>query len=172
MISVELGLGVTQKDRRLADPYFGFAFVIEFTETPISGSGGGSQIPLCAGAFAQCSGLEATMEPKVIKEGGQNYGANQRVGPVSFATVILKRGMTGARDLWQWFDFITRAGAYSHRLTATIKMMDASGNVAVVWRLRNALPVKFKAADLDARASDVAIEELHLAHEGLTLVAG
>ncbi len=43
------------------------------------------------------------MEPKVIKAGGANYGAAQRVGPVSFATVVLKRGMTSTRDLWNWF---------------------------------------------------------------------
>jgi hypothetical protein len=31
--------------------------------------------------------------------------------------------------------------------------------------------VKFKAADLNARGTEVGIEELHLAHEGLTLIA-
>jgi hypothetical protein len=29
------------------------------------------------------------------------------------------------------------------------------------------MPVKFRAGDLNARGTDVAIEELHLAHEGL-----
>ncbi len=160
----------TITEQRRADPFHAFNFVIEFTEAPLVGKRGTS-VPLCSGAFSQCTGLEATMEPKVIKEGGQNYGASQRVGPVTFATVVLKRGMTRSRDLWRWFDFVTRGGSYTHRLTATIKMRDASGKVAVTWQLQNALPVKFKAADLDAKATDVAIEELHLAHEGLTLVA-
>jgi hypothetical protein len=31
------------------------------------------------------------------------------------------------------------------------------------------MPVKFKAADLNARGSEVGVEELHLAHEGLAL---
>ena len=39
------------------------------------------------------------------------------------------------------------------------------------WALRRALPVKFKAADLDARGTEIGIEELHLAHEGLVLVS-
>jgi phage tail-like protein len=159
-----------ERDRRVADPFHAFSFVVEFTESPLGGASG-SQVPLCSGAFSLCTGIEATMEPKVIKQGGQNYGANQRVGQVTFATVVLKRGMTRARDLWRWFDFVTRGGSYAHRLTATIRMKDAQGNVAITWKLQNAMPVKFKAADLDARASDVAIEELHLAHEGLTLVA-
>src|SRR5262249_22667382 len=40
--------------------------------------------------------------------------------------------------------------------------------VALGWRLENAMPIKFRVGDLNARGStDVAIEELHLAHEGL-----
>jgi phage tail-like protein len=38
------------------------------------------------------------------------------------------------------------------------------------WRLDNALPIKFKAADLNARSAEVGIEELQIAHEGLTLL--
>ena len=40
----------------------------------------------------------------------------------------------------------------------------------LTWGLARALPVKFKAADLNARGSEVGIEELHLAHEGLSLL--
>jgi len=39
------------------------------------------------------------------------------------------------------------------------------------WALRRAIPVKFKAADLNAKGSEIGIEELHLAHEGLVLVS-
>ena len=41
----------------------------------------------------------------------------------------------------------------------------------VRWALRRAMPVKFKAADLNAKGSEIGIEELHLAHEGLVLVS-
>ena len=37
----------------------------------------------------------------------------------------------------------------------------------LTWTLENAMPVKFKAGDLNARGTEVAIEELHLVHEGL-----
>ncbi len=124
---------------------------------------------VCGGAFAECTGLEATMEPKVIKAGGDNYGPKQRPGPVSFATVILKRGMTSKRDLFTWFQLVA-GGAYANRLTAEIEMRDASGATIVTWGLDRCLPVKFKAADLNAKGGDVGIEELHLAHEGLRLL--
>ena len=41
--------------------------------------------------------------------------------------------------------------------------------VKMGWKLRNAMPVKFKVGDLNAKGSEVAIEELHLVHEGLDM---
>ncbi|NJN82152.1 MAG: phage tail protein [Caldilineaceae bacterium] len=152
----------------LLDPLHVFRFEVEFTEVPLGG-GAGSAIPLCRGAFSECTGLEATMEPKVIKEGGRNYGAAQRSGQVTFATVILKRGITDARHLWQWFELVNRQGAYAYRLNVTIRLMDGAGKPRLTWTLLNTLPVKFKSPDLNATAGEVGIEELHLAHEGLTL---
>jgi phage tail-like protein len=110
------------------------------------------------------------MEPKVIKEGGSNYGNAQRMGRITFATVVLKRGMTPTRDLWKWFQLVA-GGAYAYRLAVEIQMRDASGAPVLTWHLARALPVKFKAADFNARSTEVGIEELHLAHEGLTLAA-
>ena len=146
-----------------------FRFHVDFHTDSLT-TGGGEPVPLCSGAFAECSGLEATMEPKVIKEGGRNYGDAQRMGSVTFATVVLKRGMTVSRDLWKWFELVTQNGAYSYRLAAIIRMYNNSGEERLAWKLDKALPVKFKAADLNARGTDVAIEELHLVHEGLSLV--
>ncbi len=127
------------------------------------------EITLCSGAFAECTGLEATMEPKVIKAGGINYGAVQRMGRITFATVILKRGMTTTRDLWNWWQLVA-GGAYAYRLAVEIEMRDGTGKPALAWGLERALPIKFKAADLNARGAEVGIEELHLAHEGLRLL--
>jgi phage tail-like protein len=148
-------------------PFHVFRFRVTFVEAPLSGKGADS-VPLCGAAFSECTGLEATMEPKVIKEGGRNYGAAQRMGQVTFATVVLKRGMTASRDLWQWFSLVGE-GAYAHRLNARVAMLDASGAEVVAWDLARALPVKFKAADLNGKATEVGIEELHIAHESLTL---
>jgi phage tail-like protein len=109
------------------------------------------------------------MEPKVIREGGRNYGAAQRSGPVSFATIVLRRGMTQARDLWSWFELLTSGATYAHRMNAFVTMFDIDGTAVLTWKLERALPTKFKAADLNARGNEVGIEELHLAHEGLYL---
>lgn len=155
-------------ENRLA-PLHVFRFHVTFKRDALRGNASNSPVPLCSGAFSECTGLEATMEPKAIKAGGANWGAAQRAGPVSFATVVLKRGMTSTRDLWQWYQLVA-SGGYAMRLSAEIAMQDASGETVLTWGLARALPVKFKAADLNARGTEIGIEELHLAHEGLRLI--
>jgi phage tail-like protein len=144
-----------------------FRFEISFKR---AGDTPGGPVQLCSGAFSECTGLEATMEPKIIKSGGANYGPAQRAGQVSFATVVLRRGMTRTRDLWNWFQTVG-GGAYAYRLSAEIAMQNQAGEIVLTWGLDNCLPVKFKAADLNAKGTEVGIEELHLAHEGLRLVS-
>lgn len=162
-------------------PMFGFRFHVAFTREPIAARGGGTgegqEEALCEGSFSDVTGLEASMEPRTIKEGGANYGAHQRAGQVNFATVVLKRGMTTARDLWHWWALFAGAGtpdgstrtngAFAHRLTVRITLLDVDATPRMKWRLERAMPVKFKTADFNARATDVGIEEIHLAHEGL-----
>lgn len=153
-----------------ATPVGAFRYELVFTENRLQSGQGGAPASVAGGAFAECSGLEATMEPRTIREGGVNYGAHQRAGPVTFATVILRRGMTSNRDLWDWFQQATLRGAYTHRLDVAIVHLDLDGRTQIrTWRLNRALPVKFRSSDLSARSAEIAIEELHLVHEGLTL---
>jgi len=161
-------------DIDLSVPVGGFAFHVEISVPGVSDN------PLCTGSFADVSGLEATIEPKTIKVGGRNYGPLQRIGPVSFATVVLKRGMTDVRDLWSWWALVTgaegqRDGTYAPdlaRCDVSISLAGPDRTVLLTWQLRNAMPVKFKAGDLNARGMEVAIEELHFVHEGLSLAPG
>jgi phage tail-like protein len=147
-----------------------FRFRVKFTvSTENSGSSGNERL-LCGGAFSECSGLEATMEPKAIKAGGRNYGEIQRAGRVTFGTVVLKRGVTRNRDLWKWFQLVGN-GAYAYRLTAEITLLDFDRDgretPVMAWQMQNAMPVKFKAADFNSTFTQAAIEELHFVHEGL-----
>jgi phage tail-like protein len=132
-----------------------------------------NDVQLAHGAFSECTGIEATMEPKVIKAGGANYGAYQRPGKVTFATVMLKRGITANRDLWRWFSHVNEKGKTAYRLDVTITVFEPvfepSAKPRLTIRLSHALPVKFKFGDLSARATEIGIEELHLVHEGLAL---
>jgi phage tail-like protein len=153
------------------DPLHIFRFQVDFKSESASGSRGpGGPVEVCKGAFAECTGLEATMEPKAIKEGGTNYGAAQRAGATTFATVVLKRGVSTNRNLWQIFNAVTFQ-YFAQRLQVTITLKDVSGTPVIGWQLDRAMPVKFKFADLNAKGNEVGIEELHLVHEGLTSVS-
>lgn len=147
-------------------PLRGFRFQVDFKEQMLTNETEGGEVLLCSGAFSECSGLEVTMEPKAIKEGGRNWGSAQRMGAISFGTVVLKRGLTTTADLWAWFSLVGE-GAYAQRLNVTITQFDQSGKGAFSWTLLKAMPIKFKAPDLNASNNEVAIEELHLVHEGL-----
>lgn len=140
-------------------------------EVQLFSADGGPGNPLCGGAFSEVSGLEATMSPKKITEGGRNWGEIQRVGPTTFGTVTLRRGMTSLPDLYEWFDLVTRRGEHWLRLHCRIDVHGSmTAGIVMSWHLQEVLPVKFKGPDLDAVSTRVAIEELQLVHEGLTLV--
>ncbi len=145
----------------------------------------GDAVDLCGGAFSEVSGLEATMEPRVIREGGHYRGEYQRAGQVTYATVILKRGVTSSSHLWTWFDLVggNKTGL---RLRAQLthfeyynngeKDDDGKAKFKKVprfhWEMQDALPVKFKAATYTGTSAEVGVEELHFVHEGLTFEKG
>jgi phage tail-like protein len=165
--------------------YGNFAFYVQFDNGPGSPSVWAGENPQILGAFSEISGIEATMEHKVIREGGFNYGSRMRVGAVNFGTVILKRGVARSQTLWRWWAKFAGADNFADGypevrsdiliglLTGEYVDRPASDtdlparNVAMGWKLKNAMPVKFRVGDLNAKGSDVAIEELHLVHEGL-----
>jgi phage tail-like protein len=147
-------------------PLHVFRFQVDFFTDSLSDDASHTQFQVCSGAFAECTGLEATMEPKVIKEGGRNYGAAQRAGGTTFATVILKRGISSNQNLYQIFNSVS-TGVFAPRMQVTINLFDNDGSAVLAWQLDRAMPIKYKFADLNARNTEVGIEELHLAHEGL-----
>lgn len=126
---------------------------------------------VCSGAFSEVSGLEASMSPLKIKEGGRNWGEVQLAGITTFPPIVLKRGMTDVEDLWKWFEFTTQQANYGYRLQGEIRVL-APDNIKKTlqrWTLKNVMATKFKGPDLSSSASSVAIEELHLVHDSLTL---
>ncbi|MCP3849977.1 MAG: phage tail protein [Gammaproteobacteria bacterium] len=126
---------------------------------------------LCGGSFSEVSGLEVSMEVNTIREGGRNWGEIQLTGQTTFANILIKRGVTKNNDLSAWLDICTQSANYALRLNAEIDVFDQanSGKVLLRWKIKNALPVKFKAPDLSSTASQIAIEELEFVHEGITL---
>jgi phage tail-like protein len=124
--------------------------------------------PLCDAAFAECDGLEMTMQTKTIEVGGVNDRQIHLIGPVTYGQLTLKRGMTANLQLWQWFAQGTRPGSV---LTAhgQVTLWEADGEAALQFTLTGCLPVKLRAPALNARDGLVAVEELGLVYEKLEI---
>ncbi|MGD0931657.1 MAG: phage tail protein [Candidatus Korobacteraceae bacterium] len=147
-------------------PLHVFKFQVDFFTDSLSDDGSHEQFPVCSGSFAECTGLEATMEPKSIKEGGRNYGVAQRAGGTTFATVVLKRGISSNQNMYQIFNSVS-TGTFAPRMQVTINLFDIDGSAVLAWQLDKAMPIKYKFSDLNSKNSEIGIEELHLVHEGL-----
>jgi phage tail-like protein len=123
---------------------------------------------LCRASFAECDGLEVTMEVKTIREGGNNGVQHRLTGPFAFGTLTLKRGMTSSFDLWVWVERVQSEPGL--RANAEVVMLSADRTTKqAVFALTRCVPAKLKAPALNAKDGMVAIEELQLAYESLTL---
>jgi phage tail-like protein len=149
-------------------PFTTFNFRIELTY-------GDAAAVVCGGEFSECDGLEVTLEPKTIREGGNNSRPIHLVGPVGYGQLTLKRGMTTDFGLWDWFAAVQRTAGHGLRATGTIAIQSADAVVdarsdRVVFDLTGCLPVKLRAPGLSARDGGIAVEEMQVAYETLTRV--
>ncbi len=80
--------------------------------------------------------------------------------------VTLKRGLVGSTDLFEWLKTVRDGTADARQVTITL--LDEARNPVATWRLRRAQPKKWTAPTLAAKGGgEVAMEELHLVHEGI-----
>lgn len=142
-------------------PFTNFNFSVEINR-------GGDARPLANAAFAECDGLEMSMEVKTIREGGANGRQIRLNGAASYGNLTLKRGMSDNFDLWDWFrDSIADPRL---RANAEVVMLAPDGHsVRARFVLSRCVPVKLKAPALNARDGQIAIEELQMAYETLAL---
>jgi len=136
---------------------------------------------LTEGGFQECTGLDVEMDVQELVEGGRNDGVIQRVGRGKYTNIVLKRGMfvdgdagTASDVIWGWLQGILSGVRPVPRYDGVIELLDgqgeAGGSVLATWTFDRGLPAKVAGPALNAKTGDVAIEELHIAHEGLRLV--
>lgn len=130
----------------------------------------GASAPLAEAAFAECDGIELTMDVKTIREGGANDRAYRVPGVINYSNVTLKRGVTANLDLWSWVEqSVADPGL---RANAEVVLFQPDGTTeAMRYQLHRCLPIKFKAPALSAKDGQIAIEEFQLAYEKFTIVA-
>jgi phage tail-like protein len=85
-------------------------------------------------------------------------------------TVVLRRGMTSNRDLWDWHNDALQNGSRAWR-DAELVMFDYDGTPVARWRMVNAWPSKLEINTLSAGGQEVAMETVTIVHEHMERVA-
>lgn len=121
--------------------------------------------------FKSVGGLKYETEIVPVKEGGANNTTFQLVGNTKWSNIVLKQGYTGNSDLLEWREQWL-AGTYNRIATGRIIQLDTALKQQAVWTFYNGWPAKWEISEFDASKSELAIETLEIAHEGLVWSKG
>jgi phage tail-like protein len=139
----------------IPDPYTNFNFLVE-----IDG--------ISRGAFQQVSGFDSTIDVIDHREGGQNTTLRKLPGMTKYSNISLKWGITDDKELYNWHRQAVLGQL--QRKNGSIVQLDRAGQEVARWNFIRAWPTKYDGPDFNAETSDVAIETLELAHEGIERV--
>jgi phage tail-like protein len=122
--------------------------------------------------FSEVSGLN--VETKIIeyRDGiSPEYSKIKMPGMMEYPNITLKRGtFAGDNEFYNWLNTVSLNTI--ERRDITISLLNEKHEPVVVWKVRNAFPVKVQSTDLKADGNEVAIESLEIAHEGLSIQNG
>jgi len=142
-------------------PYLRFNFLVNLgtgdTEGPEAG-------------FQECSRISMGVDVVEYRNGNDRDNAPRKLtGLARVDDVTLRRGIIGGLNLYKWLNQI-RDGDQSALRTVVIQLQNEDRSAIVMtWRLLGARIIRHTSGPLDARSSDVAIEEIVLAYERLEL---
>ena len=139
------------------DPYGQFNFVVEIDGYPVAG-------------FSEVSGLTTDTNIIEYREGQELQGTARKLpGLMKYNNIVLKRGWTKDATLWNWRK--TVIDGKTARTHGTITLRDEARQPALSWNFREGWPSKWEGPALNGKTSEVAIETLEIAHEGLELAS-
>ena len=124
--------------------------------------------------FTEVSGLD--FETKVIeyREGSSLlYNKSKQPGLTEYKNITLKRGtFDGDYEFFeQWRKtMMFQEGKEKYRRDVTIRLLNEEHKPVISWSVAKAWPTKITSTDLKSDASEIAIESMELAHEGLSIV--
>jgi phage tail-like protein len=142
-------------------PYVQFNFLVDLgtgnTEGPQAG-------------FQECSNIGMEVTVAEYRTGNMKENSVQKITGLNKATdVTLKRGVIGSLDLYQWLDQIRNGDQTAFR-TVTVQLQNEDHTQVVqTWKLLRARIIKHVSGPMNAKGTDVAMEELTLAFERLTM---
>ncbi len=133
------------------NPYSNFNFLVEIEGVASAG-------------FAEAARPAGRLETIEYREGGdKTSGARKLPGRVSYENVVLRRGLSGRTDLYDWWRAV-RDGAPDRRNVAIV-LLDEARDPVQRWVLRDAWPARLAYGRLDGLGNEIAIETLELTYE-------
>ncbi|HZQ81928.1 MAG TPA: phage tail protein [Gaiellaceae bacterium] len=147
------------------NPYGAFNYIVALGSDQGDGSEG-----TIVGGFSDVSGLGLDVSYSEYRNGNEKSNTVRKVANThKLDDVTLKRGLVGSTDLFDWLNAV-QAGTFDSR-SVTITLLDEARNPVAAWKLVNVQPKKWVGPTLAAKGGgEVAMEELHLVHEGVTYV--
>ena len=120
--------------------------------------------------FQECSEISMRVDVIEYRNGNDRENGPRKVtGLNRVSDVTLRRGIIGSLNLYAWLDEV-RNGDQNALRTVTISLQNEDHTAIVMtWKLLRARPVKHTSGPLNAKGTDVAMEELVLAYERLEL---
>lgn len=137
-------------------PYAQFNFLVTW---------GGSDTVFAG--FSEVTGLNAEITAAEYRGGTAKEVHGGKIPRLrKYSNITLKRGLVASAQLSSW---IKLAGTPAARRNLVVTLRDEKGAPARRWILHGTLPVKWTGPELSAKGGDVAMEDLVLSHEGLTV---
>jgi phage tail-like protein len=142
-------------------PYAQFNFLIDLGTGATDGPQAG---------FQECSQIGMSVDVIEYRNGNDRENSVRKLaGLARYPDVILRRGIIGSLDLYQWLNEV-RNGNVATQRTVTVQLMNEDHtSVVQTWKLLRARPVKHLSGPFNAKGTDVAMEELVLAYERLEM---
>ena len=152
------------------DPLPAFRYYIILADgpgAPSSASAARSLFDSASGntGFAECSGLDISVEVFPYTEGGVNDHTYKFLTRATHGDIILRRGMI-TNELSAWIQNVAVFGK-AQRKDGCIAICTMLNEPAQLWRFTRGLPIKWSGPALAASKNEIATESLTIAHEGL-----
>jgi phage tail-like protein len=119
-------------------------------------------------AFQEVSGLDIETQPLEYRAGNSKEFSTVKMPGLKTGTITMKKGVFKSDNaIYDWFKDVKMNTIA--RKSLTISLLDEEHNPTMVWKVRNAFPVKVSSTDLKAEGNEVAVETLEIAFEGLEI---
>ena len=142
-------------------PYAQFNFLVDLGTGVTDGPQAG---------FQECSEIGMSVDVIEYRNGNEKENAVRKLaGLARYPDVTLKRGIIGSLDLYQWLNEIRNGDEAGYRNVTVQLLSEDRGSIVQSWRLQRARIIKHVSGPLNARGTDVAMEEITLAYERLEL---